>query len=559
MARPDLPPADMTAVQPAPEHDESAVDGDEQQVPSSNATCLYPSPFSGSMECLEYVGEGWGTAESQVDCDGRADSMFAMGQCDDITHLGACVVAEGQANEIRTFILGDNEEQCALNALGCRQFAGGVFVPSDICADVEIPDDEADSPTIGGDVFIPPILICSPPVDGVEGMSADGNVCTWQSIGGCTEPGRKYNDYAECDTVMSQRPFFPVPPSSFKTDEDDPILDDDAFLAEVAWAKDQAESCGCVCCHTTGVAPLGAAAFDTSAEGIWTDSFTTHGLAIAAGWIDSSPLGAHAALDNNGFDRQVTGLPTTDPERMIRFFEGELARRGATREEFDRAPAVGGPLATQMGFEPESCEAGEGMNDSGQLVWTGGAARYVFVLEADATNPGVPPNLDEPEGTLWKVDVDPESSALTSGISYGVVPSGAVQVVPSSGMAPPLVEGEAYYLYVLRDVGSPITRCIFAASRVPDMALPEDGVDPSWGRVCEGDQDCDGATDFCVKMPGAPSGYCSVHCASNRECTGTGLPGDWTCNAVSCDVEALTWCGPSSEIEESGGFLSVCE
>ena len=44
----------------------------------------------------------------------------------------------------------------------------------------------------------------------------------------------------------------------------------------------EAEACGCVCCHTTGIAPNGAAAFDTAAEGIWTDTFTTRGLAIAA-------------------------------------------------------------------------------------------------------------------------------------------------------------------------------------------------------------------------------------------------------------------------------------
>ena len=51
--------------------------------------------------------------------------------------------------------------------------------------------------------------------------------------------------------------------------------------------------------------------------------FTTRGLAMAAGWVDSA-LGAHAAMDNNGFSREATALPTTDVARMVKFFEGEL-------------------------------------------------------------------------------------------------------------------------------------------------------------------------------------------------------------------------------------------
>ena len=36
------------------------------------------------------------------------------------------------------------------------------------------------------------------------------------------------------------------------------------------------------------------------------------------------------------------------------------------------------------------------------------------VLAADAPNPGVPPNLDRPDGTTWKIDVDPTAAALSS-------------------------------------------------------------------------------------------------------------------------------------------------
>ncbi|MGC6417654.1 MAG: proteinase inhibitor [Bradymonadia bacterium] len=521
-------------------------------------TCSYSSPFSGAVECIEYSGTDWTVAKSEEDCAARTGATFQVGRCDSTAALGACVVNANLASETQTFIMGDDAEQCALTAAGCQQFAAGSFRPNEICADVETPMPEpVDGPPVSS-VFIPPMLICSPSVDDTPGSSDNGDVCTWQSIGGCTEPGRKYADYAECDTVLSQRPFFPIPPSGFETPEDDPIRSDDAFLAEVEWAKGQAESCGCVCCHTTGTAPRGAAAFDTAADGIWTDTFTKRGLAIAAGWIDSSPLGAHAAMDNNGFDRSRTGLPTTDVERMIRFFEGELARRGATRDEFEGEAAIGGPLATQATFEPEACASGIGIDVTNKITWSGGAARYLYVLEAGAANPGVPPNLDRPDGTIWKIDVEPTAAALNSGIQFGVLPSGATQAVPEAGTTPQLETGGDYYLYVLRDIGAPIERCLFTYTGDGDITSGG-ATDASWGAVCADDMDCQMPTSYCVKMPGAAEGYCSIQCASNSVCSSNGAPADWTCNAVNCDVPQFTWCGPSAEIEESNGFLSVCE
>ena len=40
---------------------------------------------------------------------------------------------------------------------------------------------------------------------------------------------------------------------------------------------------------------------------------------------------------------------------------------------------------------------------------------------------------------------------------------GVTQRLPETDAAPALVEGETYYLYVLRDVNVPITRCLFTA------------------------------------------------------------------------------------------------
>jgi hypothetical protein len=75
----------------------------------------------------------------------------------------------------------------------------------------------------------------------------------------------------------------------------------------------------------------------------------------------------------------------------------------------------------------------------------------------------VPPNLDLPEGTLWRLDVAWTAEALPSGVAYGGVPDGAEQAWPADGAPPALETGETYYLYVLRDVYQPLTRCLFVA------------------------------------------------------------------------------------------------
>ena len=208
---------------------------------------------------------------------------------------------------------------------------------------------------------------------------------------------------------------------------------------------------------------------------------------------------------------------------------------------------------------PTQCEDNEGVLADGTMIWNGGGARYIYVLEAGSENPGVPPNMDQPEGTLWKLDVSPNSRPLPSGIRYGSTPEGSAQVLPSDNPPPALVPGQTYYLYVLADIRIPITRCLF---EFPD------GVDPSndelddaerWSQSCTSDSNCMAPTDYCAIQPGDTEGYCTVHCDSTTLCRQLGVPADWTCNALTCDVEAFTWCGPNSEIAESNGFLKVCE
>ncbi|EYF02278.1 hypothetical protein [Chondromyces apiculatus] len=311
-------------------------------------------------------------------------------------------------------------------------------------------------------VFQPPVLECRAPSEGEPpGQSDGGEVCTWTMISGCTEPGRKFAEYTSCDPVYTQRPYRPVaPPEPFA--EPDPRMADPAYVTELGWVREQVEACACVCCHQQGITPKGAAVWDIDAPGNWMNTFSAYGLAFAGGFIDSSLLGAYPAEENNGFDRATTGLPSTDPARMAAFFANELAYRGQSPEDFAEANPTPEFFYQQSIYEPEACAEGEGMRADGTIAWSGGPARYVYVLESDAANPGVPPNLDLPEGTLWRLDVDPDAAPLAPGsVRYGEISGGAKQGFPAAGAAAPLTPGATYYLYVLADVGFPFTRCLF--------------------------------------------------------------------------------------------------
>ena len=197
---------------------------------------------------------------------------------------------------------------------------------------------------------------------------------------------------------------------------------------------------------------------------VWTDYQCPICGAMFAGYVDSSVLGAFDPADNNGFDRVHSALPSTDPARMVGFFQREFDRRGLTQAFVAGIPPFGAALLDQLSYAPQACQAGEGVDASGKLVWSGGKpARYVYVLEAGSDNPGIPPNFDLPAGTVWRVDVPHDGQPLASGLAYGAVPSGATQRFPASAPPAPLVAGHVYTLYVLYDVALPLARCTFSA------------------------------------------------------------------------------------------------
>lgn len=395
-------------------------------------------------------------------------------------------------------------------------------------------------------VFIPAFRQCTAAKDGRPGQGPEGKVCANVAISGATEPGRWFADYASCDVVVRQRPYWPAPPAG-ETAPDDPRLKDEAYLSELAWVTEQVAATGCVCCHDRK-AGRAASQWDIRAEGVWLDSLSDNGLALFAGYADSSVLGAYPPADNFGFARELTGIPSNDPPRMQRFMIAELARRGISEAQARAVPPFGGPIYTNKVTPPVACKAGEGVDTAGVVRWNGGGARYVYVLAEKSENPGAPPNLDLPEGTLFRLDVRASEDPIASGVRYGTTPKGTFQVQPPSSPAPALVVGTTYHLTVLRDVGVPLANCLFeygkdlaapaapAAPTTPaqpsaggSCALP--GGDASgFGASCSRDADCTCAASYCALAPGAQTGYCTkTGCTTDASL----CPSGWSCFDLS--------------------------
>lgn len=375
-------------------------------------------------------------------------------------------------------------------------------------------------------VFMPPFVHCQAPLDGIPGNSEAGQVCTPVAISGSTEEGRKFQDYANCAVVRTQRPYWPAPNAAIP-DPNDPRLLNPAYVNEMEWAREQAAASGCTCCHDSSEAPLGSSQWEINVAGNWITTASDAAIALFAGYADSTQLGAYPPHLANGFDRETVGIPTTDIPRMKAFMDAELAYRGITIEEAQQIPAFGGPLVDFANSPPTTCEPGRGILSNGSVIWTGGPARYVYLLEVGSANPGVPPNLDLPEGTLWRLDVPPSQTGMLSGVKYGETPVGTSQTYPTTGRAPRLETGRQYHLSVLFDVGVPLTNCIFTAGEV-EIGTIEPTTE--FGAFCVEDANCESPVDTCFRPPGQTSGYCS---ASGCDIDPSICPENWSCLDLS--------------------------
>jgi hypothetical protein len=350
----------------------------------------------------------------------------------------------------------------ALLAAGCAAFAGCSDAVSNRDADGGTTIDAGGRPPFELPVYVQPSITCRTPSGGEPaGKSDGGQVCTWQSVAGATEEGRQYREYADCNVVRTQRPYFPMPPAA-SYQADDPRMKDPTFVTELNWVRAQIDAVGCSCCHSAS-GPKGAVRWSIDLPGNWSTSMNDRDVAALANWIDTSMFEKFPKETNNGFSRPH-GLPSTDPARVEAFFLAEAKQRGLSAAQFANAPPTGGPLVEQSQYTPQRCSAGEGIDAAGAIKWNDGPARYVYVLAVGSKNPTVPPDRDTPAGTRWRVDVPATGEPLLPGtVRYGVLPPRTFQHFPESGTAQALVSGRDYYLYVTRDMFQPITRCIFTA------------------------------------------------------------------------------------------------
>jgi hypothetical protein len=331
-------------------------------------------------------------------------------------------------------------------------------------------------------------------------------------------------------------------------------------MKELDWVTEQVAACGCTCCHDSRVKDGKVGQWDINRGPIWLDTLSDSGLALFVGLADSSALGAYAATDNFGFDRDLTGIPTTDTERMKAFLQAELERRGMSEEEARAVPPFGGPIYQNRVMEPVPC-AGQGVDANGRVQLGAAQARYIYVQDESAENPGVPPNQDLPSGTHWRIDVLPSAAPLAGTIAYGSTPEGSFQVQPAAQSAPELEQGKRYKLYVLRDVGVPVINCTFAFGEdlgepvttaptapmaAPDAGAPFPGGDDAacagdaFGATCTSDVDCTCAgAGYCALMPGQTAGYCT---ATGCKEDPSVCPSGWSCfdlSAFSPDLPAF--------------------
>lgn len=421
--------------------------------------CEYTNPFSRGTDCKAYTGSGWTLERVEADCAAvfaNAAGTLSTGACAFEQEIGRCAVGDPEGEGYVLVSEGADAGQCGLTQSACETFAQGTFTPGPLC-DACTPGDPGDTG------FNQPFQTCQPPLSGeAPGNGPNGEVCTWNHISGSTEEGRFYPDYGSCEAVLrGGRPYFAIP-NPVEAAPDDPRLEDEAWLTESRWVTAQIEASACTCCHSSSATPGGYAIWDTEAGPLWFDQFSKPGLAMMAGLVNSDSFGAFEPSLNNGFDRLTTGAPTTDVARMKAFFEAEFARRGGTDEDLAGYSDFGGPLAAQLAYVPEACADGVGVMPDGTLMWGGGPARFVYVIEQGGANVGPPPNLDVPAETLWMLSVDPQSPAIACGGAYGEVPSGAIQRVPADGApAPTLEPGKTYYFVVLRDIALPLERCLF--------------------------------------------------------------------------------------------------
>jgi cytochrome c553 len=139
--------------------------------------------------------------------------------------------------------------------------------------------------------------------------------------GTCVAEGELFSDSYDCDLVEGPCSSVRLGATIEVGDPDPERLDD----PDLAWSTAQLASCSCICCHNEDGVSAHIWSWDYAPA--WTDTISSERLETLMEYA-----GHRGDIlqpeENNGFRRDIIGLPTNDPERMRAFAQRELARRG---------------------------------------------------------------------------------------------------------------------------------------------------------------------------------------------------------------------------------------
>ena len=226
--------------------------GNTVTIPGEGAglKCALTNPFSQEPECKQYIGQQWTEAAAIDDCASgqyNQPGSLSRGQCDLTPVLGTCTIGDGTQEGYVLHLGGNNPDFCSTTARSCTSFLDGDLRPRN-CARTSTPQRSPNERAIHLR------MANAKPANRHSksepaGQGENGEVCTWNLISGCTEEGRSYYDYGSCETVRTNRPYYPLPGKPVAGD-DDPRLADENYVRESNWVKSQVEACACICCHT---------------------------------------------------------------------------------------------------------------------------------------------------------------------------------------------------------------------------------------------------------------------------------------------------------------------
>ncbi|MFT7520485.1 MAG: hypothetical protein ACI9MC_002634 [Kiritimatiellia bacterium] len=169
------------------------------------------------------------------------------------------------------------------------------------------------------------LLLVSSCVDGPNHAASDGPAPEdergGELNGTCAPEGEVFTDHYSCDGVEGPSRGDEPPGAVARVDEN-PAR---ALDPDLPWVQDQLAACSCICCHNNNGESAHIWSWDF--EPVWTDSIETDRLERMASEDAFRPGDNIDPTTNNGFSRVISGIPSTDGERLMEYLRREVERR----------------------------------------------------------------------------------------------------------------------------------------------------------------------------------------------------------------------------------------